>query len=109
MPRVRASERERKMTARRDKGGDIVFSCSREGCGAELRVQASSFASAWPVAKSKGWVTAKVGHVWLHWCDWVHRPKRNENIPTAAIARADAAQRPVDIRGATEDLKRLDR
>lgn len=74
LPGLHAPERERTVSFKRKRFEGYVFSCNKEGCGAQLTVPANNFKNAWAAAKKQGWVTGKVGVVWLHWCDWVHKP-----------------------------------
>lgn len=74
LPRVHPAGSKRTVSCKRKRFEGYVFSCNREGCGAQLTVPANSFNDAWAAAKKQGWVTGKVGAVWLHWCDWVHKP-----------------------------------
>lgn len=78
------------VTRKRDiKTAEYVFSCNREGCGAEVRTKARNPTQAWGDAKRQGWVSAKVGPVWLHWCCWVHRPNRDDQIPPHLLGGHD--------------------
>jgi hypothetical protein len=78
------------MTVKRYKFGKYIFSCNYPGCGAECIVAAGSFTNAWRQAKAQNWVTVRVGAVWMHYCDWVHRHAHETNLRHAAI---DAAMR----------------
>jgi len=62
------------MTSRRTKKS-IVYKCDRLGCKAKhASAVGAGFGEACFAAKAEGWVAAKVGEKWLHFCMWVHRP-----------------------------------
>lgn len=71
------------MTSRRTRK-TTVFRCDKPGCTATHTAPFNVWRLAWPHAKRAGWVSAKSGEKWLHFCDWVHRPNNDRQLAELA-------------------------
>lgn len=67
------------MTTRRTRKS-ITYRCDYPGCKGKHTAPFNAYALAWPNAKAAGWVCAKLGERWLHFCSWVHRPANDRQL-----------------------------